>query len=1018
MNADELLAHNDFLLSLARRLVLDEHRAADITQKTWLAALQHPPAEGRPAAPWLSAIMRNMARMVHRSEARLKAREKAASVSEGIPSSEEIVEQEEIRRKVVDAVLSLDEPFRSPVVLRYYKDLPLREVARRIGVPIDTMRSRLKKGMALLAARLDASHGGDRQKWLVALASVAGLNAAASTAGAAAAVTAGATAFSAKLKIAAAVLLAAAAALTTFLVVFDRDEGKVESAATFTEARLPAGEAGIAGGAAGEEEIPERVAFEEENQAAPSQPANVSERTGIRGRCLDGDGVALFGVRVTTVIGEAAETGSDGVFTLIVDARGREERQCHVIFSKPGHARQLKEVTVRQGQTLLLGDVIFSPGGSVSGRVVDQSGVPVSGAKVFCVGAERLGHEEELRRKNGPMFRNELIDEAPPTGSDGTFRYAGAPIGWVRIWARAEGTLYSYSAPIEVLPGRETAGVELVLDSMTREDCIAGRVVSPDGEPVPYARIQATYKTLFGGGSSGFSADKKGMFEYEVDRKVPHTFIVSDPEGRYGQVMRKNVKPGTPNLVFQLAQPRTLHLDIRTAGERPLGEATVWFLSPDDLRMRDFCLIDGNEAGEDGQIDLPLPADTFSIRIEADGFQVEEVGPFDPGSVPDPLRVELTVVPGVTGRVVANGKPAAGVAVSLHAALKPNEEYRVGGFLCRVRPRSAVAATTDEEGRFFLGLRESGTFYCRAVSPGYAPAEKGPLEIDFRNGAKGIVISLGQGGTLEGKVWTTPGRDPAGIIVGASRGDAFPVSTRTGADGIYRFEKLAPGRWQVEVRTEEVNRGSVSSSSSGPRSPIPWSCEVTEGEVTRFDIDLAGGTECTVQGTLTVNGNRPAGWRAVLTRPDRYRLARKVETALSLEGTFSLAGEGAGIHTLLLIGHHGDGPEITIVDQLDLGPGETTWSHELELGRIEVRGARLPAGERGRFGFVKKGPGELLTYVEIMPNKDGSPVVCSVPAGKGSIILVRKTYQPIDFSEEPIREVDVPAGGSVVVDLQ
>ena len=435
------------------------------------------------------------------------------------------------------------------------------------------------------------------------------------------------------------------------------------------------------------------------------------------------------------------------------------------------------------------------------------------------------------------------------------------------------------------------------------------------------------------------------------------------------------------------------------------------------MRIGDFCMIEGKDADEKGIFDLPMPADAFLLRIEAEGFQIVENGPFHPDSVPDPLPVELFAVPGVTGQVTAGGTPAAGVAVFLHAALKPNEEYRVGDFRCRVRPRAVATTTTDEDGRFFLGLRESGSFYCRAELAGYAPAEKGPLDVDFRVGLKGLAIGLGQGGTLEGRVWTMPGRDPAGIIVAASRGDAYPISTRTDESGLYRFERIDPGRWQVEVRQEELNRGSVSSCSSGKQTPIPWSCEVEEGKLTRFDIDLTGGADCTVRGILMVNGAPPAGWRAVLTRPDRYRLARKVEMPLSLEGTFSLKGEEAGIHTLVLMGRHDDGPEISIVDQIDLTPGETAWNLDLPLGRIEVKGARLPAGERGRFAFVRKGPGELLSYVEIVPNEDGSPVSCFVPAGKGSIVLVTKTYGPIDFTEKALAEVEVTAGGTVAVDL-
>jgi RNA polymerase sigma factor (sigma-70 family) len=55
---------------------------------------------------------------------------------------------------VIDAVLSLSEPIRSTIVLRYLEDLPPREVARRLGVPIETVRSRSRRGLEDMRATL------------------------------------------------------------------------------------------------------------------------------------------------------------------------------------------------------------------------------------------------------------------------------------------------------------------------------------------------------------------------------------------------------------------------------------------------------------------------------------------------------------------------------------------------------------------------------------------------------------------------------------------------------------------------------------------------------------------------------------------------------------------------------------------------------------------------------------------------------------------------------------------------
>lgn len=174
MNPEELLEHEDFVRNLARSLVNDQNSAADITQQTWLAALKHAPSSHNAIRSWLNKVTRNFAIKLLRGEARRAARERAAAIPEGVPSTDEIVALEESRRSVIDAVLSADESYRSVILLRYYHDLPSGEVARRLGIPVETARSRLKRGLAKLREKLDREFG-DRGNWCLALAPLVGL---------------------------------------------------------------------------------------------------------------------------------------------------------------------------------------------------------------------------------------------------------------------------------------------------------------------------------------------------------------------------------------------------------------------------------------------------------------------------------------------------------------------------------------------------------------------------------------------------------------------------------------------------------------------------------------------------------------------------------------------------------------------------------------------------------------------------------------------------------------------------
>lgn len=166
---DALAAHAEAIRRLARSLVADDATADDVAQETMRVGLEHPPRAGYPAFAWLSGIARNVVRGLRRGDRRRLARETAAARPDAAPSTADAVVRMAERRRVVDAVLALDEPYRSTIALRWFDGLPPREIARRQGVPVETARTRCKRGLELLRAELDRRHGGDRRAWMAAL---------------------------------------------------------------------------------------------------------------------------------------------------------------------------------------------------------------------------------------------------------------------------------------------------------------------------------------------------------------------------------------------------------------------------------------------------------------------------------------------------------------------------------------------------------------------------------------------------------------------------------------------------------------------------------------------------------------------------------------------------------------------------------------------------------------------------------------------------------------------------------
>lgn len=166
---DRLLAHREWVRRVARAMVRDENDADDLEQGMWLDALQHPPRSARSLRGWLFTALRRDRVNARRSEDCRARREEATAHAEATPPAEDLVARADAHTRVAVAVMALAEPYRSTILYRFFEDLPPSEIARRQGVPVETVRTRLKRALAQLRARLDAEYHGHRGAWSLAL---------------------------------------------------------------------------------------------------------------------------------------------------------------------------------------------------------------------------------------------------------------------------------------------------------------------------------------------------------------------------------------------------------------------------------------------------------------------------------------------------------------------------------------------------------------------------------------------------------------------------------------------------------------------------------------------------------------------------------------------------------------------------------------------------------------------------------------------------------------------------------
>lgn len=165
---EHLLAHRQWLRALAFRLVREQELVDDLEQDTWLAALRRPPDDPGATRSWLRSVVKNLVRDRHRVALRRSAREEAAAARDAVPATADVAARAELQRELTRHVLALDEPYRTTILLRFFEELPPREVAARMHVPVETVRTRTKRAVERLRESLTETHGGG-EGWRLAI---------------------------------------------------------------------------------------------------------------------------------------------------------------------------------------------------------------------------------------------------------------------------------------------------------------------------------------------------------------------------------------------------------------------------------------------------------------------------------------------------------------------------------------------------------------------------------------------------------------------------------------------------------------------------------------------------------------------------------------------------------------------------------------------------------------------------------------------------------------------------------
>ncbi len=361
-------------------------------------------------------------------------------------------------------------------------------------------------------------------------------------------------------------------------------------------------------------------------------------------------------------------------------------------------------------------------------------------------------------------------------------------------------------------PGAITGDLSSPSPGLVRFLCrVTGRVVDGQDRPVAGAELVLALRTV------GFGtvpvllvrSDNQGRVAVDVGLAGSYHLLISAPGmARLHRRIRLE-RSGTRDLgTLRLVSGHAVSGRVTDPDGRPITHAQIAVIGALDLPHRPLEPPHKGSVDDKGRFRVSgLQAAAYQLMVRADGF-----GSFVLRQVVAPavgLRISLRPLQTITGRVVANDKPAPGAVVEL-----------VGS---GVWP--PVHTSTDPQGRFrFTGLRE-GIYELRARRGRWVSAPAPAVDLLGGASPPPVVLTLLEGTVVKGRVVDALTRKPIGgvrITAGRDLLAMNPLMTQTTKDGSFVLEPLLPGEYRLTLSRDAYlpRRGVPVTVLPGPNPPV------------------------------------------------------------------------------------------------------------------------------------------------------------------------------------------------------
>jgi len=602
---------------------------------------------------------------------------------------------------------------------------------------------------------------------------------------------------------------------------------------------------------------------------------------------------------------------------------------------RPGGVRA---TTLGDGQTATE-DLALLRGARLTGRVLDEAGKPLAGARVSCHldAATEVG-KRSVYQVSGQWYSGEATSDAT-----GTYSLGGLTQETYAVEVKspegkdlAPATLRGVNAPAE-------GDVKLQDVTLYKGGTVVAKVLGADGKPVEGAEVWFTVGAGFGRHGFGTrvtaKTDAKGIVQFKALASGQYAMTVVPPEGmascqkQFDEV--RALSGLTLQQVLKLPEGAKVTGTVTDPAGKPVAGATV---------MAGYGYGSRAKATSDAQgrytiVGLASPAKLDPPQKYGPQNQVTAVPPAEAltlatGSVDLPLvplggtaTLDVALRPGVaiTGRVTGpDGKPVAGAQVGVY-------RYQRGAIL------GFGSTFTDEQGRYTLGhLRET------AMSVTVDPPESLRLlrnvvpERNFEPGrASTVDVALETGAALAGEVVTSKGKPVVGaqVVVQASTGQ-YPRTSRvamSGVGGAFRADGLPPGPYDIQCTVADPTLRAK---------PLSVTIEGKGEQKTKVVLYTAGSLTGTVRDGKGNAVGRGSCWMSLQSKVAGPQAPQAGAGHVDDQGRYAITGLAPGAYTLSVhLGIEGQKKKL-----MPAAPAEIV----IEEGKETKHDVTLPYGPEGK----------------------------------------------------------------------